>query len=155
MKKGLKIALGVVLGVLCLFVILAYAIWKEQTLEVFETIKYYINQPLPIIGVSTLVVCIFVYKCFVSTKYGKKAIKDLQEEKDKMLEELKQKETDLKVLEQKYTYKLNEYQEQIDQMKGIIIELCGYSRNIKAHELANKLGGANNGESQVSEITEE
>lgn len=155
MKKGLKIALISILCALCLFVVIAYAVWSEKTLEVFEIIKYYINQPLPIIGVSTLVVCIFAYKCFVSTKYGKKAIKNLQEEKEKMLEEIKQKEIDLKSLETRYTNKLNAYQQEIDQMKGIIIELCGYSRNVKAHELAKKLGGAENGESQDSEITEE
>ena len=155
MKKKLKIALGIILALLCVFVIVCYCVWKEQTLEVFEHIKYYINQPLPIIGVSTIVVCIFIYKCFVGTKYGKKALAQLQEEKEHALTELKQKEIDLKVYAARCELQLNRYQEKIEEYKSYVLELAKLSRNIKAQDIVEKLEETNHGENQDSETTEE
>ena len=94
MKKALKIIVISLLVALAIFSIVAYILWKDQTTYIFECIIDFINKPLPIIGVSIAIIGLFVFKCFVATRYGKKAINEYKEENRVLKEQIEQIKND-------------------------------------------------------------
>ena len=139
MKKALKIICLSLIGVALVVAIIGYIFWKEQTIQVFDLIVDYINRPLPIVGVSSIIVAAFLYKCFVSTKYGKKALNELLNEKDKAFEELEQKKELLNQKEEEIKALVNAHQSEIDYIKNYLVEFCKLSNNVKVKELGEKL----------------
>lgn len=139
MKKALKIICLSLVGVALVVAIIGYIFWKEQTIQVFDLIVDYINRPLPIVGVSSIIVAAFLYKCFVSTKYGKKALNELLNEKDKAFEELEQKKELLNKKEEEIKALVNAHQSEIDYIKNYLVEFCKLSNNVKVKELGEKL----------------
>lgn len=139
MKKALKIICLSLIGVALVVAIIGYIFWKEQTIQVFDLIVDYINRPLPIVGVSSIIVAAFLYKCFVSTKYGKKALNELLNEKDKAFEELEQKKELLNKKEEEIKALVNAHQSEIDYIKNYLVEFCKLSNNVKVKELGEKL----------------
>ena len=131
MKKALKIICLSLVGVALVVAIIGYIFWKEQTIQVFDLIIDYINRPLPIVGVSSIIVAAFLYKCFVSTKYGKKALNELKYEKDKAFEELEQKKELLNQKEEEIKALVNAHQSEIDYIKNYLVEFCKLSNNVK------------------------
>lgn len=165
MKKFMKVAkiilvvLTIIVGIL---LIVGYIWFKDNTIAILNSIKDFVNQPLPIIGVSSVVLCVFLYKVFIATKYGKKAISDIVSEKNKTISDIQAKESDLKEIEYKVDNKLQEQDTNINtsisEIKAYLVELCGYSRNIKAKELATRIeqGESENGkENQDSQAIKE
>lgn len=53
---------------------------KEETIAIFERVKDFMNQPLPIVGVSTLVIGAFVLKALSMTSFGNAQISKLKAE---------------------------------------------------------------------------
>ena len=139
MKKALKIICLSLIGVALVVAIIGYIFWKEQTIQVFDLIVDYINRPLPIVGVSSIIVAAFLYKCFVSTKYGKKALNELLNEKDKAFEELEEKNKLLNQKEDEIKALVNAHQSEIDYLKNYLVEFCKMSNNVKVKELGEKL----------------
>lgn len=139
MKKALKIICLSLIGVALVVAIIGYIFWKEQTIQVFDLVVDYINRPLPIVGVSSIIVAAFLYKCFVSTKYGKKALNELLNEKDKAFEELEQKKELLNKKEEEIKALVNAHQSEIDYIKNYLVEFCKLSNNVKVKELGEKL----------------
>lgn len=139
MKKALKIICLSLVGVALLVAIIGYIFWKEQTIQTFDLIVDYINRPLPIVGVSSVIVAAFLYKCFVSTKYGKKALAELKDEKDKAFDQLEEKKVLLEQKEEEIKALVNAHQNEIDYVKNYLVEFCNMSNNIKVKELGEKL----------------
>lgn len=139
MKKALKIICLSLVGVALLVAIIGYIFWKEQTIQTFDIIVDYINRPLPIVGVSSVIVAAFLYKCFISTKYGKKALAELKDEKDKAFEQLEQKKVLLEQKEEEIKALVNAHQSEIDYVKNYLVEFCKLSNNVKVKELGEKL----------------
>lgn len=83
-EKALKIILFSIIGLLAIAIVVVYLINKELALEWFNAIKVFLNQPLPIIGITTGAVLIFLWKLIITTNYGKKKIAIY----DKKIEEL-------------------------------------------------------------------
>lgn len=156
MKKFIRVleiillVFAIVCGVLLL---IGYLVDKEYTISVLNSIKDFANQPLPIVGVSIITFGVFAYEIFVKTNFGAKAISQVKEHAKNEMDRLEEKETELHRLEDEVEKHLKEQDVSIDELKGYVIELCGYNRNIKAQELANKIGGANNEE--IDRNTEE
>lgn len=141
MKKVFKIITFTLLALCGIAYLLCYIFLKEQTTYFTECLIDFINRPLPIIGVSTLVVLAFVYKCFVATKYGKKAISEFKEENDQLRQEIEQQAQLLKTYEEMSKIALNQAKNDIDEIKEYIIKGFELSKNIKVKEIANKLRG--------------
>lgn len=139
MKKALKIICLSLVGVALLVAIIGYIFWKEQTIQTFDLIVDYINRPLPIVGVSSVIVAAFLYKCFISTKYGKKALAELKDEKDKAFDQLEQKKVLLEQKEEEIKALVNAHQSEIDYVKNYLVEFCKMSNNVKVKELGEKL----------------
>ena len=141
MKKALKVIVPILFVALAIFSVVAYILWKEQTTYIFECIIDFINRPLPIIGVSIAIIGLFVFKCFVATRYGKKAINEYKEENRALKErinELEQKEEDIKDF---VVAQLQLMSSEQCETKSTLIKSLELSKNIKVKELAKTLKG--------------
>lgn len=159
MRKFIKVVeiIVIVLAVLCgAALIIGYAFFKDYTIEILTSIKDFINQPLPIVGVSILGLGLLLYEVVIRFNFGRRAIAKIIEEKDKELNLLKEKQEDIEEIKN-YVCKILDIQNaDIEETKAYLIELCNYSKNVKAKELAHKIsGGVNNGEKQDGDTIKE
>ena len=141
MKKALKIIVISLFVALAIFSVVAYILWKEQTTYIFECIIDFINRPLPIIGVSIAIIGLFVFKCFVATRYGKKAINEYKEENRVLKEQI-----------EKLKEEINHYHENVNQHivamddlvyldRQTLLKHLELSKNIKDKDLIKYLKG--------------
>ena len=150
MKKALKyIAIGLVLA-LAVFSVVAYILWKDQTTYIFECIIDFINKPLPIIGVSIAIIGIFVFKCFVASKYGKKALREYQKALDETKQEFVEKEKEMQEFKDILLEDLVKTNGQVYNVKQTLIKSLEMSKNIKLKALANELKGETYGEEETN-----
>ena len=150
MKKALKISLFVLLALTGIFSIVAYILWKEQTTYIFECIIDFINRPLPIIGVSIAIIGAFVFKCFIASKYGKKALADYQKALDETKQELSIREKALEEVETFLKAELERFGLTQDKIKEVLEKSLEMSKNIKIQALANELKGETYGEEETN-----
>lgn len=112
---------------------------KEFILHAWE----WLNQPLPIVGVSVLFILIFLWKFLASTSFGKKQIKKLNEgferTKQKLEDEIKH-----------YQDVIAQQNEKIKFLESLIGELILLIPNKKV----NALWGKYYGEEKVDSKTE-
>lgn len=158
MKKFIRVIeiILIVFAVLCGIALCIGYIWfRENTIQILNSIKDFVNQPLPIVGVSIVGIGLFVYEIVVRTNYGRKALNRVEETAQTNYKRLEEKEIELEQVKKDVEEELKAQGVDIKELKEYLIELCGYSRNIKAHELANKIGGVDNGEEINSETPKE
>lgn len=141
MKKALKIIVIVLFVALAIFSVVAYILWKEQTTYIFECIIDFINRPLPIIGVSIAIIGLFVFKCFVATRYGKKAINEYKEENRVLKGQIEQIKNDTAYTLQAQNLSIKEVLDNNEEIKQVLIKSLELSKNIKVKELAKTLKG--------------
>ena len=139
MKKALKITFSIVLVLCSIAYVLCYIFLKEQTTYFTECVIDFINRPLPIIGVSLVVVFIFVYKIVIATRFGKKALNQYQNELNKTQRELEEYKLSIKEEIALYQAKIEEYKQYTKQYKDYIVELCELSHNVKVKQLGEKI----------------
>ena len=108
-----------------------FIIFPTQTKDVLTNIWAILNTPLPIVGVTTIAILVFVWQVIVRTNYGKNAIANIKEEYREKQNELK---TEKDALEQER----KENKEEIEEMKKCIIYLCSLIPNQKVNDLGDK-----------------
>ena len=150
MKKALKISLIVLLALTGIFSIVAYILWKEQTTYIFECIIDFINRPLPIIGVSIAIIGAFVFKCFIASKYGKKALAEYQKALDECKEDFEKEKNDLATTITDIYNFVNNANCDLSELKSVVIKSLEMSKNIKIQALANELKGETYGEEETN-----
>lgn len=155
MKKAFKIIIPTLLVILAIFYVVAYILWKEQTTYITECIINFINKPLPIIGVSTGVVLFFIYKCFISTKYGKKRINEFKEENDNLRHEIAEYKQIVDLALNNCENSVNELKTDIQETKEYVIEGFELNKNIKIKEIAKKMRGVEDEETINSDTEKE
>lgn len=74
LEKALKIILFSIVGLLAIAIVVVYITNKDLALEWFETTKDFLNQPLPIVGITVGACLIFLWKLIITSNYGKKKI---------------------------------------------------------------------------------
>ena len=79
-KKVLKVVLLSLLGLCSVGAIVSYAIIPEQTKSFFDGIREFINQPLPIVGVSIVGVGSMLWLVLSKLGYGKKALNEMKQD---------------------------------------------------------------------------
>ena len=131
MKKALKI-IGISLLACCLIAtIVLYAIFPTQTKDVLTNIWAILNTPLPIVGVTTVAILVFVWQIIIRTNYGKQAIANIKEEYQAKYDQLKAEKDALEK-------EREENKEQIKDMQECIVELCALIPNQKVNNLGEK-----------------
>ena len=137
-NKKLKIALAIIFAVLGLAYLVLYILFKEQVTFYTECVIDFINKPLPIVGVSLLVIMIFLWKVLVTSKFGQKKINELKEAIDKEKsekEELKEYVDNLlKVMDEK----VDMVKDQVIKTQEITYKICDLSHNIKIRGLTHE-----------------
>lgn len=134
---------------------LCYIFLKEQTKEFTQNIIDLFNKPLPIIGVSTSIVLFFIYKCFVSTKYGKKRINEFKEENDNLRNEIDEYKQIVGLSLNTCENSINELKTDIQETKEYVIEGFELNKNIKIKEIAKKMRGVEDEETINSDTEKE
>ena len=128
----LLVAIGVALFV-------TYIVNKELALSIIETVKDFVNRPLPIIGITTGAVLIFIWRLVVSTNFGKTKLAEYDAERKKLREEhdafVKDANAKIEELENKNKELANDNAE----LKGLLVEVCSLSTNKKINDFGKAL----------------
>lgn len=134
---------------LCLFVLLTAALlvclhfWPEPTKTYLKTAWDWLNQPLPVVGVSTLMILFFVWRIFASTSFGKKQINQFKRGTEDVIEEFKAFKTTAETIITGYQEQLDDYKTLLEQLDekygGIIKSICESSRNVRIKKIGESL----------------
>ena len=150
MKKALKISIIALFVSLAIFSVISYILWKEKTTYIFECIIDFINRPLPIVGVSLVIIGAFVFKCFIASKYGKKALREYESSLEECKKELSDKEKEIDDTLKGFENDLQLVIKKNDEVKETLIKSLEMSKNIKLKALAMKLKGETYGEEETN-----
>lgn len=136
MKKVLNI-ISIVAVFLCAGgLITSYIIQPDNTLQFLESVKSWINQPLPIVGVTTTALLIFGWNVFQASKYGKNTTLTYEQ---KFKEALNNHNEKMALIEQL----LNNQDKKINlsetSLKSAIITICNLSTNQKLKNFGKEL----------------
>jgi energy-coupling factor transporter transmembrane protein EcfT len=136
---------------LCLFVLLTAALlvclhfWPEQTKTYLKTAWDWLNQPLPVVGVSTLMILFFVWRIFASTSLGKKQINQFKRGTEDVIREFNDYKAATETIITEYRKELTDYKtllEQVDEKYGGIIKsICESSRNVRIKKIGESING--------------
>ena len=69
---------------LCIALLVLRVVMPNEMSALFDQIWAWLNQPLPIVGVSSIVLGFTIWKIFISTSFGKKCVADLEKEFEKL-----------------------------------------------------------------------
>lgn len=139
-----KIVLSIVFSVFAVVNVVLYLIFKEQYLDTLKYIYSLLNEPLPIVGVTTFAVLIFLWRVIITARYGEGAVNKIKAEYQKQKEELKsENEEKQKVIENQ--------DKKINFLYNFIIQLCNIIPNKKVKELGK---GLDYGKEGINDNTE-
>ncbi len=138
-KKVLNI-IGIVLAVLAATAFaVCYIVIPVQTKDFLNICVEYMNKPLPVVGVSGLIIAGIVWKIFISTSFGKKKYNELKAKYHAIEDSFKEAadiwEQDRKKLEEK----IESLQEKLEKTNQFVIRVrdanpCKRVRNVKELE---------------------
>ena len=123
------------MAILGAYVVL-YIVNNELAKEILARAVDYLNRPLPIIGVSTVVVAVLGYKIFTATVYGKTNLAKQKAQFESEKEELK---TEFEKQKTEYVSVIKSYQGEIDLIYNSVIEMCDSNPNLKIKIIGEKL----------------
>lgn len=131
-NKVLVIIIFSLLIVLGISTYVLYLINPKAVTDYFNWFVDILNKPLPIIGVTTLALLVFVWKVVVATNYGKAKLK-IYEDKLKQIEQAKDD------LEKAADEKIKELKEENDKLRAQLIHACELSTNKKLNDFGKEL----------------
>lgn len=135
MKKALKIIGIVLLASLSIYILVSFIINKEGTMYWINYFINVLNKPLPIVGLTTGAVLLFIWKAIVKAKYGQKAIDKYKEENQKTKEKYEEL---LKEERAKAKQEREANRKEINELKSDFVEVCKTFPNIKINALGEK-----------------
>jgi len=144
MKKIIKIVL-IVAAVLGVGAVIFYFVAPEMFMNMLDTLSYYINKPLPLVGISVLTLSLVALKIFAGTSFGKKALNEVKEEaktfkeeaekyKEAYEEEKELAKEQVKELKADYENKLQIANSQFDYFEKNMIKILEQIPNAKVQE---------------------
>lgn len=139
MKKKLKVIGLVAIACAIVTCIVFYIVKPSDTKAFMTSVWDFLNKPLPIVGFTTLMVLVFVWKVVVATKYGKKSLEKIETTYQNKIELLNEKEKTIKQLEQKCANRINE-------LENTIIDVCAIIPNVKVNAIGEKIKELSYGE---------
>ena len=126
---AILISLAVAFGI---YVLVSFIVNKDGTMYWINKVIEWINQPLPIVGVTTLAVLVFVWKLIVTTQYGKSKLAAY----DNKVKEIEKQYEEYKTAAEK---EKEELKKQNDELKGFICHICELSTNQKIKNYGKEL----------------
>lgn len=129
MNKKLKYALIIVGLILALALVTLYIIFPTEFKATADYIWQKVNEPLPVIGVSLLVIAYATYKAikYVRQTHPSKELHEMREEHNKYVANIEKEKQELK--------------EQNEELKGYMAHICELSTNQKIKNFGKELLG--------------
>ena len=118
-----------------------------QFTQWLNTAWEWLNKPLPVVGLSTLIICLFVIKFISMTSFGKKQLKKLNDGFKRIREQTESAKSEYQEFKNNVNSILDDKQKEIDYLKGIIKELCDTLPNKKVKAIGEKVYGERKEES--------
>ena len=143
MKKKLKVICLIALACAIITFIVFYIVKPNDTKSFINGVWDFLNKPLPIVGFTTLMVLVFVWKVVVATRYGKKALEKIETTYQTKVAQLNEKEKSIKQLETKC-------QNRIDELEQVIINVCETIPNVKVNAIGEKIKELEYGEQETN-----
>ena len=144
MKKSTKVFI-IVLTVLAVLIIAAigvlYYLYPEQVKMYANMAWEWINKPLPVVGVSTLMIIVLLWKIFASSSFGKKQIKQFKDKTQAVEMQFIDLERTSKETIDAYKIELEEMQKKLDEYKAFVKKVCDTIPNKKVKALGVTLNG--------------
>lgn len=129
-----KIVLSIVLSVFAVANVVLYLIFKEQYIDTLKYLYGLMNEPLPIVGVTSVAVLIFLWKVIITARYGQGNINKIKAEYEKEKEELY---SELK----EYNELIESQKDELKKLQEYFTKLCSTIRNKKVRELGEEYYG--------------
>ena len=134
MKKWKKVLLTIaIILVIALSITLTvfYIVDKNGTQAVLDNIWNGLNRPLPIIGLSTIVIAVTIFKIVVGIRFGKNKIAQIEKTYQEKVNELMQMNNDL------IDFK-NGIVDRVKKGEECIVETCKVIPNVKVNAIGQK-----------------
>lgn len=131
-NKVLNIILILLLVLLCVAFCIFYLVDKTKATDFINWLIDILNRPLPIVGVTTFAVLVFVWKLIITTNYGKKKIAIY----DEKLKEIEEQE---KLLNEEKDYLLTSLENENKALREQLAEVCSLSTNKKIKNYGKEL----------------
>lgn len=138
--KKVFLIIGVsILGLLAVALATFYIIDPVATLAFLNGFWDLINEPLPVAGVSILIIFGFLFNFISKTSWGKQAILTLKTRATEVETFVKEAVTNTTTEIENLKQELTDKQEQIDYLKSIIAQICMAIPNKKVNEIGELL----------------
>ena len=109
-KKILAIALISLVALILGFVIVYWAVFgKEEVIALFGRVKDFINQPLPIIGITFATAAVIAFRFLSLSSWGKKAAEEQERKFAQFKAEQERKEAEAKAEAERYRISLEKF----------------------------------------------
>lgn len=142
MKTSKKVLIIILIS-LCVLLVAGLAVCvllvPAQTQEYYERFKELLTQPLPIIGVSSIVIISGAVAIISRTSFGKVMLNKMSNSYEKLSVDYNNKINELKEFTAKAELELAECKKEVDFYKEIITEVCNVVPNKKVKEIAEKI----------------
>ena len=132
MKKAFKYILFGLLAAFGIFVLVSFIVNKDVTMYWINYVVDLLNRPLPIVGITSAAILVFIWRLVVATNYGKKAISKLRQELDNIKAEHEQYKIDSEKEKQ-------ELKEQNEKYVNFLYDICELSTNQKIKNYGKEL----------------
>ena len=143
MKKAIKVIGIIALIVASIVCTILYCVFPNETQDYIRNFWSFINTPLPIVGVSLVVIGGFTLKALSMTSWGKKALKELEDKVNGLVAKAKDYEEEAKSCVEKAEKReeetkliLAEYKSELDTFAEQLAVACETSPNAKIREYA-------------------
>lgn len=143
MKKKLKIIGIIALACAIITCIVFYIVKPSDTKAFMNSVWDFLNKPLPIVGFTTLMVLVFVWKVIIASKYGKKALEKIETTYQNKIELLNDEKEKIKQLE-------NNCKNRISELEEILYNVCITIPNVKVNALGEKIKELEYGEQETN-----
>lgn len=137
-----KIFYGIVGALLTCGLVAFYCFYNyrtEETIRFCNQVVEWVNQPLPIIGVSIVVVGTMVAKLIAQTSLGNRKINEIKEIVAKSNENAKETIIELGIVKNALKEELGAKEQEIQELKALIQRICETIPNKKVNEIAKEL----------------
>ena len=147
-KKIILIVLISLLVAFGIYVLVSFIVNKDGTMYWINYFIDLLNKPLPIVGVTTLALLLFVWKVIITSNYGKAKLLEYDAKRKEI-----EKEHEKFVLDA--NSKINELLNKNEQLRNELAQVCALSTNKKINEFGKVLENYGKEETTNSYTTKE
>lgn len=144
MSKGKK---AFIISLICVIVVLLatlgtfYFIFPKETVEFLKSAWHWANDPLPVVGVSVLMVLTLFWRIFASSSFGRKQINEFKRLTNNTIGDFNSLKADYEHQLKEAEKLLKEYEEKLESLKQFVEQICEKSRNAQIKKLGETLYG--------------